>query len=55
MGYTIDELKTDMVRRIRLIKWMQKNQITDFREVTRYFRLYHTNPEQIDKLVRREQ
>ncbi|MFA5405800.1 MAG: type II/IV secretion system ATPase subunit [Candidatus Nanoarchaeia archaeon] len=53
MGYTIDDLKADMVRRIKLLKWLQKNNVTDFQEVARYFRLYHTNPEQIETLLRR--
>ncbi len=52
MGYSIDDLKLDMVRRIKLLRWLQKNNITDYKEVARYFRLYYTNPEEIEKLVR---
>ncbi len=52
MGYSIDDLKLDMVRRIKLLRWLQKNNITDYKEVAKYFRLYYTNPEEIEKLVR---
>ncbi len=54
MGYSIDDLKADMVRRIRLLKWLQKHNITDYREVAKYFKLYYTNPEKIEALIRRE-
>jgi len=53
LGYSIDELKADMVRRINLIKWLQKNNISDYKEVARYFKLYYSSPEKIDELVRR--
>jgi len=53
MGFSIDELKQDLVRRIKLLKWMQKSEITDYREVARYFKMYYTNPEEVEKLVRR--
>ncbi len=53
MGYSIDDLKRDMVRRIKLLNYLQKENITDYREVAKYFKLYYTNPEQIERLVRR--
>ena len=53
MGYTIDDLKADMIRRIKLLRWLEKSSINDYREVARYFKLYQTNPEQVEKLVRR--
>ncbi len=53
LGYTIDELKLDMVRRIRLLKWLQKHNLTDYKEVARYFKMYYTSPEKVEKLVRR--
>jgi flagellar protein FlaI len=52
MGYTIDELKSDLVRRIKLLKWLQENEIKDYREVARYFKTYYTSPEEIDRLVK---
>ncbi len=53
LGYTIEELKLDMLRRIKLLKWLQKHKITDYKEVARYFKMYYTSPEKVDKLVRR--
>ncbi|MBD3311930.1 type IV secretion system protein VirB11 [archaeon] len=53
MGYSVGELKSDLVRRIKLLKWLQENRVKDYREVARYFNLYYTNPERVEKLVRR--
>ncbi len=52
LGYTLDELRAEMVRRIKYLKWMQKNNITDYREVAKYLRLYYTNPEEVERLIR---
>lgn len=53
LGYTIEELRYDMVRRIRLLTWLLKHKINDYWEVAKYIKMFYTNPEEIEKLVRR--
>lgn len=52
MGLGIESLRRDIIRRIELLKWMQANNITDYRDCARYFNIYYTNPAFVEKILK---
>ncbi|MDD5417938.1 MAG: type II/IV secretion system ATPase subunit [Candidatus Nanoarchaeia archaeon] len=51
MGYSIDDLKQDLANRIKVLEWLQKNNVTNYKEVAVYLKTYYSNPQYITKLV----
>ncbi len=49
-GYSLDDLKRDMARRIKLLKYLVKKNVTDYREFSTYIIRYYHNPSFVDSL-----
>ncbi|MBN2043251.1 MAG: type II/IV secretion system ATPase subunit [Candidatus Aenigmarchaeota archaeon] len=50
-GMSGEEMKNDMEKRIKIIKWMIKNNVTEFNDVCRLVNLYYKEPETLMKWV----
>jgi flagellar protein FlaI len=49
-GFTIDDLKLDMERRIRLLKYLVRENVNDYRTFSTYINKYYHNPSFVEKL-----
>jgi len=51
-GLSLDVIRQDLSHRIEILKWLQDNNIRNYKEVAKYFRLYYTNPAYLLKIIR---
>lgn len=49
-GYTINDLKKDMNRRIRLLRFLVKEKVSDYRTFSNYINRYYHNPNFVETL-----
>ncbi len=52
MGYTKNQLDEDLKNRIKIINWMVKKGIEDYREISRIVNLYYVNPKKVLEMIR---
>ena len=53
-GYDINELIQEFGRRIKILYWLNTNNITDFRDITEILQRYRNDPDMFDEKVTRE-
>lgn len=51
-GMTFNNIIKDISARRKLLEWLYDNNVTGLNEVTNYIRLYMTNPEKIDEIMK---
>ena len=51
MGYTKEQLEEDLKRRIKVLNWMVKNDISDYREISRIVNLYYIKPKRVLEMI----
>ncbi len=54
MGFTIDDLKNEMSRRVQILKWLHDKKIKDFKRFAKLVGSYYTNPQFIGDLMKGE-
>jgi archaeal flagellar protein FlaI len=47
-GLTQEELHQELMRRVKVLTWMQKNKISDFATVSNLIHMYYINPQQLE-------
>ena len=51
MGYTKEELDKDLKNRIKVINWLVKNNITDYKEISKIINMYYVNPKKVLRMI----
>jgi len=51
MGMSIDELKHELVRRAKVLRWMVKNNLSDYRRFARVIAAYYANPKLVEDMM----
>ncbi|MBT3940975.1 type II/IV secretion system ATPase subunit [Candidatus Woesearchaeota archaeon] len=46
-GWSVSELHQELMRRVKVLKWMQKNNIHNFIDVASIIHMYYINPQQL--------
>lgn len=46
-GWTVNELHDELLRRVRVLKWMQENNVYNFNDVAEIIHMYYINPQQL--------
>lgn len=54
MGYSIEDLKQDLANRIKILQWLQNNNVTNYKEVASYLKTYYSNPNYITDLIQKK-
>jgi flagellar protein FlaI len=54
MGMDVQRLRAELTRRVRLMNWMLKNKINDYREFARIISLYYASPSKVEELMKEE-
>jgi flagellar protein FlaI len=49
-GFTMEDLKIDMERRIRLLNYLVKQNVTDYRQYSNYINKYYNDPSFVENL-----
>ncbi len=53
-GITETKLKSEILNRIKVLKWMKANEIKDYRQVGETLRRYYSNPQEIMNIIEAE-
>ncbi len=51
MGLNVDQLKAELSIRAKLLEWLAKNDITNYKEVAKYIQMYYVNPKRVLEMV----
>ncbi len=51
-GLSDDEIHKELSRRVNILKWMQKNQITKFEDVAKLIHTYYINPQELAQYMK---
>lgn len=54
MGMDVQRLRAELTRRVRLMNWMLKNKINDYREFAKIISLYYASPSKVEELMKEE-
>jgi len=54
-GMTKKAFRKEYARRIKLLRWLRQNRVTDYREMFNYIREYYFHPEYVEDLVLQEE
>jgi len=50
-GMTLDELRTNLEFKIKVLEYLYNNRIRDYRSIAEYLRMYYYSPEELAKIV----
>jgi flagellar protein FlaI len=51
LGWNVEKITAEVMRRANVISWMRERNISKFREVAGIINLYYTNPMQLDQMM----
>ncbi|MCW1300867.1 MAG: type II/IV secretion system ATPase subunit [Candidatus Nanoarchaeia archaeon] len=51
MGYSIESLKAELRRRVKVIRWVREKGINDYREFSKIISLYYLNPDEVERMM----
>jgi flagellar protein FlaI len=54
MGFTVEELKREMGRRVKILKWLKENNVKDYVKFAKIVGAYYTNPQFVAEILKGE-